>query len=102
MNPDMPESPQDEPYLWRNPQAVWGARGGNHEVPSIHAPDPRTVWDENPAYKVRLHKVGRLKHYVIWPANAGRLWRRWQHRLGAGGLADQLAGQRSSQRPRVD
>ena len=66
-------------YLWRNPLAVWGAKGGNHEVPSIVVPDPRTVWDENTAYKVRMHKVGRMKHYVIWPANAGRLWHRWRY-----------------------
>jgi branched-chain amino acid transport system permease protein len=76
MNDDV--SATRKPYLWRNPLAVWGARGGNHEVPSIPVPDPRTVWDENTAYKVRLHKIGRMKHYIIWPANAGRLWHRWR------------------------
>lgn len=67
-----------KPRIWRNPLAVWGAKGGNHEVPTIEVPDPRSSWDENTAYKVKLHKVGRMKHYVIWPANAGRLWRRWR------------------------
>jgi branched-chain amino acid transport system permease protein len=68
-----------KPYLWRNPLAVWGAKGGNHEVPSIPVPDPRSSWDENSAYKVPLYKVGRMKHYVIWPANGERTWKRWRY-----------------------
>lgn len=76
MNPDTPEAPRGKPYLWRNPLTVWGVKGGNDEVPTIPAPDPRTVWDENQAYKMRLHKVGRLKHYVIWPNHGERTWTR--------------------------
>ena len=74
-------SEQDTPksgYVWRNPLAVWGAKGGNHEVPSIQAPNPNTTWKENTAYKVPTHKVGRLKHYIIWPAHGDRLWNRWR------------------------
>jgi len=70
---------EKRPYVWRNPLSVWGAKGGNYEVPSIPVPDPRTVWDENTAYKVKTHKVGRMKHYVIWPANAGRVWSRFRY-----------------------
>jgi branched-chain amino acid transport system permease protein len=77
MNDDVKQDAKTA-YRWRNPLSVWGAKGGNYEVPSIAVPDPRSVWDENTAYKVRLHKVGRMKHYVIWPANAGRLWQRWR------------------------
>jgi branched-chain amino acid transport system permease protein len=76
MNPD--GIPRNSGYVWRNPLSVWGAKGGNHEVPSIPVPDPRSVWDENTEYKVKTHKVGRMKHYVIWPANAGRLWNRFR------------------------
>jgi branched-chain amino acid transport system permease protein len=66
------------PYLWRNPLAVWGSKGGNHEVPTIPVPNPNTTWRENTRYKVPTHKVGRLKHYIIWPAHGDRLWQRWR------------------------
>lgn len=65
-------------YIWRNPLAVWGSKGGNHEVPSVAVPDPNTAWKANTAYKVATHKVGRLKHYIIWPAHGDRLWKRWR------------------------
>ena len=73
------EQKQEEQYTWRNPLAVWGAKGGNHEVPTIRVPDPRGVWDENTAYKARLYKVGRLKHYHIWSNHGARLWKRLRY-----------------------
>jgi branched-chain amino acid transport system permease protein len=66
------------PYIWRNPLAVWGAKGGNHEVPSIKVPDPTAIWRKNNKYKVKIHKVGRMKHYIIWPVHGKFLWRRWR------------------------
>ncbi len=67
---------ETETYLWRNPLAVWGAKGGNHEVRSIKVPDPRSSWEENTAYKVKTYKVGRLKHYHIWRNHGEKLWNR--------------------------
>jgi branched-chain amino acid transport system permease protein len=66
-------------YVWRNPLAVWGAKGGNYEVPSIRVPDPRTVWRENASYKARLFKIGRFQYYHKWANHGARLWtrRRW-------------------------
>ncbi len=76
----MSEAKQDcDRYLWRNPLAVWGAKGGNYEVPTIPVPDPRQVWDENTAYKVPTHKVGRLKYFHIWSSHGARLWRRLRY-----------------------
>ncbi len=72
----MSQDERKSPYIWRNPLAAWDAKGGNHEAPSVHVPDPRTVWDENQAYKVPLYKVGRLKHFHIWSAHGGRSWKR--------------------------
>ena len=69
---------RENSHVWRNPLSVWGAKGGNYEVPSIRVPDPRTSWKENRGYKVRTGRIGRLKHYVIWPANGARNWRRWR------------------------
>ncbi len=70
---------KDGGYVWRNPLAVWGAKGGNHEVPTIRVPDPRTVWEENTSYKVPTYKVGRLKYIHKWANHGKRLWerRRW-------------------------
>lgn len=67
-----------EPYIWRNPLAVWDSKGGNHEVPTVRVPNPNSIWRQNTAYKAKTYKVGRLKHYVIWPANGDRLWERWR------------------------
>ncbi len=69
---------QRSSYTWINPLSVWGAKGGNHEVPSIPVPDPRETWDQNSEYKVKTYKVGRLKHYYIWPNHGDRLWDRWR------------------------
>lgn len=63
-------------YTWKNPLAVWGARGGNHEVESIHPGDPRAVWAENTAFKVRTYKVGRFKYIHKWRSHGARLWKR--------------------------
>ena len=65
-------------YLWKNPLSVWGAKGGNYEVPSIPVPDPREVWRKNASYKVRLYKVGRFKYYHKWANHGARLWKRWR------------------------
>ncbi|EAQ23784.1 branched-chain amino acid ABC transporter permease [Roseovarius sp. 217] len=63
-------------YVWHNPLAVWGTATGNEKADSIEVPDPRDVWDENRAFKVPTYKVGRLKHYIIWPTHGDRLWNR--------------------------
>jgi branched-chain amino acid transport system permease protein len=63
-------------YTWRNPLAVWGAKGGNYEVPSIRAGDPTEIWRKNTAYKVPLYKVGRFKYIYKWANHGARLWKR--------------------------
>jgi len=63
-------------YTWKNPLAVWGAKGGNYEVPSIKVEDPRSVWDNNKTYKVPLYKVGRFKYIYKWKNHGGRIWKR--------------------------
>lgn len=73
----MTDTPKLTPITWRNPLAPWGA--DKPELPSVQAPDPAAVWDDNTRYKAKTYKVGRLKHYVIWPNHGERLWdrRRW-------------------------
>lgn len=66
----------DDQYLWKNPLAVWGAKGGNYEVPSIRVEDPRTVWRKTTSYKAPLHKVGRFKYIHKWANHGKRLWKR--------------------------
>lgn len=63
-------------YTWKNPLAVWGARGGNYEVSSIRVPDPSSVWRQNREFKVPTHKVGRFKYIHKWPAHGQKLWKR--------------------------
>ena len=63
-------------YTWKNPLAVWGAKGGNYEVPSIKVEDPRSVWDKNKTYQVALYKVGRFKYIYKWKSHGARLWKR--------------------------
>ena len=29
---------------WKNPLALWGASGGNYEVPTIPQKDPNEIW----------------------------------------------------------
>ncbi len=69
----------EDGYVWRNPLAVWGAKDGNHEVPTIRVPDPRTVWKDNTSYKVPTYKVGRIKYIHKWANHGKDLWqrRRW-------------------------
>ena len=69
-------STNNKNYTWKNPLAVWGAKGGNYEVPSIHVEDPRSVWDKNKTYKVPLYKVGRFKYIYKWANHGSRLWKR--------------------------
>ncbi|MBT8113041.1 MAG: branched-chain amino acid ABC transporter permease [Gammaproteobacteria bacterium] len=63
-------------YTWKNPLAVWGAKGGNYEVPSIKVEDPRSVWDKNKTYQVALYKVGRFKYIYKWKNHGARLSKR--------------------------
>lgn len=61
---------------WLNPLTPWGAE--NEELPTVQAPDAGEVWRANTAYKAKTYKVGRLRHYVIWPNHGERLWSRWR------------------------
>lgn len=72
----MSEAKENKAYTWINPLAVWGAKGGNYEVPSNQVGDPSDVWRENTGYKVPTSKVGRLKHYHIWDNHNEKLWKR--------------------------
>lgn len=62
--------------VWQNPLAVWGTATGNTQAPSVPVPDIRDDWDAKTGYDVPTHKVGRLKHYIIWPNHGARLWNR--------------------------
>lgn len=70
------EKTKKKPYIWRNPLAVWGAEGGNYEVPSVKVPDPTAVWRKNTHYKVKTHKVGRFKYYHKWANHGSQMWKR--------------------------
>lgn len=61
---------------WKNPLAIWGAKGGNYEVPTIRVTDPKSVWNKNTNYKVPLYKVGRFKYIHKWANHGDRLWKR--------------------------
>ena len=63
-------------YIWKNPLAIWGAKGGNYEVTTIRVVDPKSIWDENAEYKVPLFKVGRFKYIHKWANHGNRLWKR--------------------------
>lgn len=63
-------------YTWKNPLAVWGAKGGNYEVLSIRVDDPRRIWRETKAFKAPLYKVGRYKYIHKWANHGKRLWKR--------------------------
>lgn len=65
-------------YVWYNPLAVWGTATGNETAESITVPDPRGVWDEKRKFNVPTYKVGRLKHYIIWPTHGDKQWNRWR------------------------
>lgn len=61
---------------WVNPRAPWGDTADNLET--VQAPDAREVWDATTEFDARTYKVGRLKHYIVWPAHGDRLWSRFR------------------------
>jgi branched-chain amino acid transport system permease protein len=67
---------EDEQYIWKNPLAVWGAKGGNYEVASIRVHDPAAIWKKNRSFKVPPHKVGRFKYIHKWASHGRRPWKR--------------------------
>ena len=67
---------KNKSLIWKNPLAVWGAKGGNYEVQTIQVADPRSIWDQNTSYKVPLYKVGRFKYIHKWKNHGSRLWKR--------------------------
>ncbi len=70
------DSGQGRQPTWKNPLAVWGAKGGNYEVPTIRVKDPKSVWDKNTACKVPLYRAGRFKYIHKWRNHGSRLWKR--------------------------
>lgn len=72
----MTDRAPSEPYVWKNPLAVWGTDTGNPEAPTIRVPDPRDIWQKNTAFRVPTHPVGRLKYFVIWAVHGDRTWDR--------------------------
>jgi branched-chain amino acid transport system permease protein len=70
------ESSNNNGYVWKNPLAVWGAKGGNYEAPSIRVEDPAAVWRRNRSFKAPLKPVGRLKYIHKWANHGKRLWKR--------------------------
>ena len=38
---------------WKNPLAVWGAKGGNYEVATPEWKNPHQIWRETKAFKVQ-------------------------------------------------
>lgn len=69
-------SSENKRHTWKNPLAIWGAKGGNYEVATIKVVDPKSIWDENARYKVPLYKVGRFKYIHKWKNHGNRLWKR--------------------------
>ncbi|GIS66367.1 MAG: hypothetical protein CM1200mP5_1510 [Candidatus Pelagibacterales bacterium] len=41
---------------WKNPLAIWGAKGGNYEVPTPPYKDPHEIWKKTNSYKVPKKK----------------------------------------------
>ena len=61
---------------WKNPLAVWGAKGGNHEVPTPEWKNPHQIWRDTKAFKVPTTKIGRF-HYEYKSSNHGeKIWNR--------------------------
>ena len=61
---------------WKNPLALWGASGGNYEVPTIPHKDPSEIWKKTKTFKVPITKIGRF-HYEFKSSNHGsKLWNR--------------------------
>jgi len=62
--------------IWKNPLAVWGAKGGNHEVPTPEWKNPHQIWRDTKAFKVPTTKIGRF-HYEYKSSNHGeKIWNR--------------------------
>src|SRR5579871_200803 len=82
----MSEPDAPAPYVWKNPLAAWGTADRNAEAPSIRVPDPREIWRETRAFKVKTHPVGRLKYFIVWAGHGQTLWARtrwWPTRRNA-------------------
>ena len=61
---------------WKNPLALWGASGGNYEVPTITHKDPSEIWEKTKSFIVPITKIGRF-HYEYKSSNHGsKLWNR--------------------------
>ena len=61
---------------WKNPLAVWGSKGGNHEVPTPEYKNPHQIWRDTKAFKVPTSKIGRF-HYEYKSTNHGeKIWNR--------------------------
>ena len=61
---------------WKNPLAVWGAKGGNHEVATPEWKNPHQIWRDTKAFKVPTNKIGRF-HYEYKSSNHGeKIWNR--------------------------
>ena len=61
---------------WKNPLAIWGAKGGNYEVPTPPYKDPHEIWKKTNSYKVPTKKIGRF-HYEYKSSNHGnKIWNR--------------------------
>ena len=44
-------------FTWKNPLALWGASGGNYEVPTIPQKDPSEIWKKTKSFKVPTTKI---------------------------------------------
>ena len=49
---------------WKNPLALWGASGGNYEVPTITHKDPSEIWEKTKSFIVPITKIGRFHYFV--------------------------------------
>ena len=58
----MSEIREKKTKTWKNPLAVWGSKGGNHEVPTPENKTPPQIRRATKTFKVPTSKNGRL-HY---------------------------------------
>ena len=72
----MSNNNKENQIIWKNPLAIWGAKGGNYEVNTIRVNDPKSTWDQNTEFKVPAYKVGRFKYIHKWRNHGNRLWKR--------------------------
>ena len=72
----MSDIKQKKNKTWKNPLAVWGSKGGNHEVPTPEYKNPHQIWRDTKAFKVPTSKIGRF-HYEYKSSNHGeKIWNR--------------------------